>query len=84
MGKTKKAKDFEELEKCSVEYDLSISPRKRIEMVQYLREQYYKSKGIKPAYFIGMNELIKCKSASPIAKDKIDVENLLKVKQNFQ
>ncbi|MDA3792649.1 MAG: hypothetical protein PF545_03190 [Elusimicrobia bacterium] len=45
---TKICASFEELEKAADEHDFSLTPRQRLDMTQYLREQYYELKGIKP------------------------------------
>lgn len=39
---------FEEIDNLSTAYFLSLTPQQRLDIVQYLREQFYKIKGIKP------------------------------------
>ena len=43
-----KAHSFEDLENLSIKYSSLLTPQQRLEIAQYLREQYYKIKGIKP------------------------------------
>lgn len=43
-----KCNSFDQLEENSISYYLSLSPQQRLDTLQYLREQYYKIKGIKP------------------------------------
>lgn len=39
---------FEELEESSAVYYSSLTPQQRLDTLQYLRDQYYKLKGLKP------------------------------------
>ncbi len=38
---TNKCSSFEELERHSLEFDLSLTPAQRLDSAQFLREQYY-------------------------------------------
>lgn len=44
---THKCNSFEELEKISIEFDLSLTPEQRLDTAQFLREQYYLIKHLK-------------------------------------
>ena len=44
----KKFSSLKKLEESFVEQQLSLSPEEKLSVVQYLIEQYYKIKGIKP------------------------------------
>lgn len=44
----KKFNSLKKLEETFVDQQLSLSPEKKLSVVQYLREQYWKIKGIKP------------------------------------
>jgi len=43
-----KCHSFKEMEKLSIAYSFSLTPQQRLDIAQYLREQYYKIKGVKP------------------------------------
>lgn len=44
----KKFNSLKELEESFVDQQLCLSPEEKLSVVQYLREQYWKIKGIKP------------------------------------
>ncbi|MDA3793104.1 MAG: hypothetical protein PF545_05575 [Elusimicrobia bacterium] len=44
----KKFSSFEEMNKFDIKYDFSLTPEERLDITQFLREQYYKIKQIKP------------------------------------
>ncbi|MBU3955887.1 hypothetical protein KJ633_05450 [bacterium] len=44
---THKCKSFKDIEKVSVEFDLSLTPEQRLDSAQLLREQYYSIQGFK-------------------------------------
>lgn len=44
----KKCSSFKELEDAADEHDFSLTPDERLDLTQFLREQYYKIKGINP------------------------------------
>ena len=44
---THKCNSFEELERVSIEFDLSLTSEQRLDSAQFLREQYYLIKHLK-------------------------------------
>ena len=55
----KVAKSFKEAEKFNTDYYSSMSRKERLETMQFLREFYYKFKGIKNAHRKRLRRVIK-------------------------
>ncbi|MFQ3674964.1 MAG: hypothetical protein SNJ64_00275 [Endomicrobiia bacterium] len=45
-----KTYSYDEMHNLTQKYFLSLTPEERLDIVQYLREQFYKIKGIKPQW----------------------------------
>lgn len=45
---TRKFSSIKEMEEYAFEQDISLDLSKKLDLTQYLREEYYKIKGIKP------------------------------------
>lgn len=54
-----KFNSIKDAEKFDLKYWFSMSPTERLDTIQYLRELYYKIKGIKNAHRKGLRKVIK-------------------------